>query len=409
MLSMWNLYCRDERGNFGIMFSVIVGMLILGAAVVIETSRMYGQKAVMQDMADTAALSGAYIAKTDIQGRDEAVRQNIKFHQDYVPDQGLATNATVDFDDVNEQVTVTIPRSFPSFFSGILGREDIVVAASTTVSYKSEAVDPVSIAFALDVSGSMGDSTNSGAVKIDVLKQSTKLLFDELEEASERPELLQDSVRTGMTAYNTEVVSTEDMRWGWQHLENSVDALIANGGTNSTPALSNAYDQITYDRTVRKSLDPKFELDKLREYVVFMTDGYNQGSNEDLWNEESKALCETMRADGIEIYSIAFAAPEKGQILLLDCASWNSGQAPEEEYDDDDDDENGNNGNGNGNDNVDKCLNNGANETGKALGLCKKKEDKSKYFFDAEDAAAFKEAFESIGKEIAQNTIRITG
>lgn len=394
MTHIFTKYCRDEGGNFAIMFAVIVGLLVLGVAVVIETSRMHGQKTAMQDMADSAALSGAYIAKTDLKGRDEVVRQNIKFHQDYVADQGLAANATVKFDDANEQVSVTIPRSFPSFFSGILGRKDLVVSATTTVSYKSEAVDPVSIAFALDVSGSMGEQTDNGSIKLNVLKQSTKLLFDELEGASERPDLLDGSIRTGMTAYNTDVVGSEDMHWGWRHLENSVDALVADGGTNSTPALSDAYDQLKYDRAVRKSLDPKFNQSTLREYVVFMTDGDN---NELVWDEESAAVCETMRGDDIEIYSIAFTAPEKGQILLLDCASWNAGRPPEVGND-----------NGNSSAKLNKCLNNGANGTGKALGQCKKMEDKSKYFFDAEDATTFKEAFASIGKEIAQNTIRIT-
>ena len=397
MKNIWNNYCRDVRGNFAIMFSVIVGILVLGVAVTIEISRMHGQKAAMQDMADTAALSGAYIAKTDVAGREKTVRENIKFHQKYVPDVGLATNAIVTFDDVNEVVTVTIPRKFPSFFSGVLGKEELAVSATTKVSYKSEAVDPVSIAFALDVSGSMGEFTNTGAVKIDVLQQSTKLLFNELEAASERPDLLQESIRTGMTAYNTDIVRTAAMSAGWTHLENSVDALFANGGTNSAPALKNAYDQLKDDRSRRKDQNPNFQSHKLREYVIFMTDGHNLGPNPGdgaIWNEESKAVCETMRADGIDIYSIAFTAPEIGQLLLLDCASWNSGQEPAG-YDAEKEDS--------------KCMNNGKQGKGKALGKCKKKDDKSKYFFDAEDAKAFKEAFASIGKEIAQNTIRITG
>jgi len=54
-----------------------------------------------------------------------------------------------------------------------------------------------------------------------------------------------------------------------------------------------------------------------------------------------------------------------------------------------------------------KCLGNGSKGKGKAVGHCKKKENKSKYFFDADDAKAFKAAFSAIGTEIAQNTIRI--
>lgn len=411
MKSLWRKYCRNTQGNFGILFSVVIGVLALGVAVAIEVSQMHGQRAALQDMADSAALSGAYIAKTDVQGREQTVRENIKFHQAYVPDLGLSTNAVVNFDDDNEEVSVTIPRSYESFFSGLIGKKNIKVSATTTVSYRSEAVDPVSIAFALDVSGSMGDFTNTGAVKLAVLKQSTKLLFDELEEASEKPELLQTSLRTGMTAYNTSVVATENFHWGWSHLESSVDALIANGGTNSTPALQGAYDQLKYDRSFRTSNDPKFQMSKLREYVIFMTDGDN---NQPVWDTDSQAICETMRADGIEVYSIAFTAPEKGQLLLLDCASWNSGVEPTDksEYED--------NPNDNEDDNYDieidangkkkkKCKAASLTANGRAKGRCKKEEEKSDFFFDAENAEAFKSAFARIGKEIAQNTIRITG
>jgi len=33
-------YCRDTKGNFAIMFSVVVGLLVFAVAVAIETTRM---------------------------------------------------------------------------------------------------------------------------------------------------------------------------------------------------------------------------------------------------------------------------------------------------------------------------------------------------------------------------------
>jgi len=60
-------------------------------------------------------------------------------------------------------------------------------------------------------------------------------------------------------------------------------------------------------------------------------------------------------------------------------------------------------------------MNNGANGNGRALGHCKdggKKElldAKSDYYFDADDARAFKNAFAEIGKEIAKSDLRISG
>jgi len=412
METLWKRYKENEDGNFAIMFSVFMGILFLGVAVVIESARMYSNYGTLQDMADSAALSGAYIANTDPAGREDSVRESIRVHQAYIPDLGLATNAVVEFNDETEEVSVVIPRTFRSFFGGILGTKNLMVSSKSIVSYKSEAVDPLSIVFALDVSGSMREKTDIGAVKIDVLKQSVTLLFEELEESTPRPDLLDDALRTGMSAYNTEIVSEQPISKGWKHLRGSVDNLVAAGGTNSTPALQSAYDQLTYDRTVRTSQNPKFDVNDLREYVVFMTDGVN---NQPIWNEESTQLCETMRAEGIQIYSIAFAAPELGQLLLIDCASWNTGAPPEDLEEDE------------ALDALDvtdasydvdsKCLNNGAKGKGKALGHCKDKKDKkekkraskSNYYFDADDAEAFKNAFVLIGQEIAQNTIRVKG
>ena len=47
----------------------------------------------------------------------------------------------------------------------------------------------------------------------------------------------------------------------------------------------------------------EFELNR---FMIFMTDGDNNYSSDDT---ETKALCDQYKADGIEIYSVAFEAP----------------------------------------------------------------------------------------------------
>jgi len=132
---------------------------------------------------------------------------------------------------------------------------------------------------------------------------------------------LAKALRTGMSAYNTELVNRLDMDYGWDGLEDAVDDLIADGGTNSVPALQNSYDQLLADRVFRKNQGE--DISNLIEYVIFMTDGDN---NMPEWDDESAAICEAMKNDGIELFSVAFDAPEKGEALLLDCASSNAGQ-----------------------------------------------------------------------------------
>ena len=411
MKDLFKDYHKNTDGNFSIMASIFMGALLLVGGGAIEISRMISLKTQLQDMADSAALIGAYSARNEFSQREERVRENIFFNQQGLEDQSISANATIIFNDNTEEVTVQIPTQMPMFFGGILGQEIQNINVESVASYKTEKIDPVTIAFALDVSGSMGWNAGSGAPKIDVLKQSTKILFDEIEAGTPNPDLLPDSIRTGLSAYNTDVVDVQAMNWGWKHLEGAVNALFADGGTNSTPALESAYKQITDDRKFRKSNDPGFNAANHREYVVFMTDGDN---NQVLWDEESAQICNTMRNDGIELFSIAFAAPEKGEVLLLDCASWNDGvekaDDPEmesfEELSKNPNDKcakPGQNGNAQG-------LANGNNGGGKALGHCTAKEakedDKSEYYFDAENAATFKQAFARIGKEIANLTIR---
>jgi len=444
-------FLSDSSGNFAIMGAIFIGTLILVGGVAIETSRMVSLKSKLQGMADSSALAGAFIAKNNIGMRDEHVRKSIMLNQNDIDDAALSTNAIVTFDDETEEVTVEIPTSFPSIFAGILGRKALNVSVKSIVSYKTEKIDPLTIAFALDVSGSMGwgtigeGSDATGTPKIEVLRDATKILFAELEAGSPNPELLPDAIRTGMSAYNTDLVATQPVKKGWKHLESPINALAANGGTNSRPALDNAYEQIKGDRKHRTDNEADYNPADHREYVIFMTDGDN---NEIIWDEESAQTCQIMRNDGVEIFSIAFASPEKGEILLLDCASWNDGQEKADDPDLEDFAEldanpeknkckkgkkgngnngngnafglgNGNNGNGNGNNgngnngNGNGNNGNGNNGNGNAYGHCKakekKEEAKSEFYFDAQDAETFKESFARIGRDIADPSIRIRG
>lgn len=414
-------YLKDTSGNFAMMASIFMGALILIAGAAIETNRMVSMRSDIQNMADAAALAGAFVAKSGIGDREAHVRENILINQSNLQNINPSINAIISFDDKTEEVTVEIPVVMESFFGGVLGDEFLNVRARSVVSYKTERVDPVTIAFALDVSGSMGwgtigtGKTATGTPKLDVLKQSTKILFNELEAGTPKPELLKDSIRTGMSAYNIGLVDTQKMDWGWAHLESAVDGLVAQGKTNSTPALENAYKQIKDDRLYRVSNDPKFNPKSHREYVIFMTDGDN---NEVIWDEDTAKLCRTMRNDGIEMFSIAFTAPEKGEVLLLSCASWNDGVEKKDdlelksfaELEDQDEDENCGNAYGLGNGQA-NGLGPGNVPKGNAFGHCgakdKKEEEKSNYYFDANDEATFKAAFARIGNEIANLTIRV--
>lgn len=380
-------FAKNKSGGFTIPFAVSVSMLVLGIAVAMDFRHMASTRATLNDLADAAALAGAKVAELDDSERREIVKQMLLSNE---LTRGRAFGLgepNIEFDDDTREVRVRLNANLDTLMSGIIGSENMNVSGNSVVGYQTLEIDPVSIAFALDVSGSMGDVTTDGRTKIEVLKTATASLFDAIEDSLPDSTLLHQKIRSGMTAYNTFMVEEFPMNSGWAGLEANVNSLVADGGTNSTPALQNAYDQLKNDTV---------QPDNLRQFVIFMTDGDN---NMPEWDEDSAELCWQMRNEGIEIFSVAFAAPDKGQYLLVDCASPNGTSKGN----------NGNNGNNNNN-----GTGPGNNGQGHAYGHFKgkkdlddRKKDKTEYYFDAENAQAFEDAFKAIGKEIGELNIAI--
>ena len=356
---------KNNEGGFAISFAIAISILMLGAAFALDYSRLSATQAQLSDLSDAAALAGANIADGSTDDERNAVVMEMLLGNNMPNKAPIKTQTpTIIFDDVNQEVTVDLTAKVDLMFIGFLNASNLNISSKTVASYKPNIVNPIALAFVLDVSGSMGWNTTDGRRKIDVLKSATVSFFDALESRAPGGAVT-TKVRAGMSAYNRELVDVFPMSFGWGGLENRVDRLEANGGTNSTPALTEAYDQIDTDG---------YRPDNLRQFVIFMTDGDN---NRDEWDDESEAICDDMKADGIEIFTVAFAAPTKGQRLLLECASTNT------------------------------------NDDGSSVSIAdptdidELKAAKSNHYFDAEDAAAFEQAFVFIGELIGEKNVRI--
>ena len=380
-----------ESGNIAMMFALLIAMAGVCLAAALDGAKMISVKTQATAVADAAALAGASASENNYAEREAIVQAYIEANAYRFDDSVVVGTPTIKFDDENEIVTVEIPTTVALAFGGFVGAKTKPVGVVSTATYLKNNIDPVTIAFALDVSGSMDFLATDGRAKIEVLKSSTKTLFDAIESGTDKPEKLKEVLRSGMSSYNTELVDSQQMSYGWSHLEAAVSLLTAQGGTNSTPALENSYTQLMNDRSFRAYNDPKFDRSRLKEFVIFMTDGDN---NQPEFDTSSYQLCLDMRAEGIEIYSVAFEAPEKGELLLVDCASPDAGveDTPDKVT----------------NKNPDKCMNNG-NGNGQALGHCGKedKELKSDHYFDANDAKQFQAAFKQIGEEIVKSNVRL--
>ena len=214
------------------------------------------------------------------------------------------------FDDAAREVTVTVQARYDLMFMGMLGIKDPSISATSVSNFGVESVPPFSIAFVFDVSGSMGWATSDGEIRIEVLKKATKDLFDTLKKEAERPDLMDAAMSTSFSSYNTVVVDAKADQPGNDHVLKAVKDMEPGGGTNSTPALQTAYDQLS---SVKALQGPDWTG-----FVVFMTDGNN---NQSQWDADTLAICDDLKADNMQIFTVAFEAPANGRNLLRQCAT----------------------------------------------------------------------------------------
>ena len=384
--NLFKKYARDTKGQFAVLFAIAAATVSLGVAVAVDTSNLHKIRMNLDDVADAAALAGASASENDPTNRLQAVKDAIEANAHPGVIERFSQQPDIQFDDTANEVTVKLYMNADTIFSSVLGAASKPVSTQSIVTYGQTTVDPVSISLVLDVSGSMGWPTTDGEIKINALKDSVQALFLEIENQVGDPEKLKDTMRTGMSTYNTVIRATESMGDGWNGVRRTTQTLTANGGTNATDALEFGYNQIINDRAYRRLYDPTYNPATLKEFVIFMTDGDN---NRPEWDDSSYDVCQRMKNEGIKVFTVAFAAPAKGQALLLDCAS-NNADIP-------------------ANQNVPTCRNGILNSQGTNIQACHNaiKDDKDEHFFDAADAEEFRDAFREIGKEIVEQGIRI--
>ncbi|WP_409433767.1 pilus assembly protein TadG-related protein [Litorimonas sp. RW-G-Af-16] len=347
-------FIADNSGNVAMMFSAMMVVLVGGVALATDASMAFKTRESLTNIADSAALSGAFVATTNKDEREDIVQKTIDFHVSNLGSHLDVEDAIIKFDDSADEVTVTLRSKQNTTFAKVFGKKDIAVKGQSVASYAMEEVNPVSMTLVVDISSSMSGSTSDGRIKIDVLKDATETLFDAIEDSAPRKDILKTKMRSGLTVYSNDMVDahTVPMAYGWNNVESEVKSLVTLYGTNSTLAFKTAYDMLTND--------PNQPAD-LKEYIVFMTDGANNSSLE---SDATRAHCEAAKADGITIFSVAFEAPSAGEALLRDCAS----------------------------------LNDGATDPASA---------KTQYYFDTNNAAEFEAAFKAIGEQIGKLETRI--
>jgi len=399
-MNNFNEYTRDESGQFAIMFAIVSTLLLGMMMIAIDFNNMVATRAKVAAITDAAALAGA-------EAFDEAER--IQIVKEFLNENSLKMlpaklngQPIIEFDDSTQEVSVSIGTEVELPFARMIGFKNKDVAYRSLAAYP-ETMDPLTIAFALDISGSMGGSTSDGQVKLAALKNATSGMFNIIEGKVRNPKSIDENIRTSVSAFHSSLAVDQDMAWGFGTTRATINGLVAGGATNTFAALENAHKQILDDRVFRRSSKPDFDIKALDEFVIFMTDGENTAGDPVLLDDESYETCIAMREDGIEVYAIAFTAPARGQMLLLDCASW------------DDSSEDVRSGKPQKRRRGCKVISAIARILPDVRGLqnayerCKNKNliDKKDHFYDASNAQNFEEIFKVIAEKINESSIRI--
>lgn len=150
--------------------------------------------------------------------------------------------------------------------------------------------------------------------KIDALKDALKGLFKQFD-ASDPSKTY---VRTGLSAYSFGVIGDTDMEWGSDSAAYYASRMRPRTYTSSTNSVKWAYNQLKSSNSTEATKHADKNGQYPDRFILFMTDGDNTYRSDDT---ATKSYCDKAKADGIKVYSVAFAAPDRGKKLLKNCAS----------------------------------------------------------------------------------------
>jgi Flp pilus assembly protein TadG/uncharacterized protein YegL len=342
-------FLKDKQGNLSIIAAIVLPVGLAAAGMAIDTSKMIASKAALQNAADAAALAAASaLANKDIttEAAEALATDFVKGQMSNHIDAPKDNEQPFDFSsctnvDVTQETTVGTAKKYTvkvdacydvkySALSAFMGRSSGRVSVSSTTQSSTESKNALSMYLVLDRSGSMAEYTNtvSGSYtckygrktytcytyydKITALRMAATNLMNQLATADPDTSL----VRTAAVSYNASMQTPGTLAWGVTATKNYISNLRADGGTDSGLAFKTAYNAIkaTTEDTAHANKNGQVPS----KYIVFMTDGDNNYTSADT---ETKKWCDQAKLSGIEVYSVAFMAPDRGRALLNYCAT----------------------------------------------------------------------------------------
>lgn len=334
---MWSRLLKNYRseisGNIAVLSAIVlpVALILVGAAV--DMSRLHSTSRFLQDTVDNVAL--AAISDPDLSELDQKLvaEESLRGLETELGFDIVVLSETVTLSDQGDTATVEVAVDVPQFFGGLLGQSSRrVVNTGVATRSGNGNVEPTSIVFVLDASGSMNAQFGS-STRIGVLKDTVQNIFANFDATVDAEARL----RTGVYAYNWGIRDehSNSLDNGWSTSVDRVNSLGLGNATIPTQALEVAVDDLISEHST-------FGSEARRKVIVFMTDGevddhlnmngrnsiyhpYNGGPGS--FTERTVQACARAQDAGITVIAVSLGAPLEGRQVLQDCA--NAGAEPD--------------------------------------------------------------------------------
>lgn len=153
-------YLKSTVGALSVAFALVIPVVVGSAGFAVDLSMAQMVKQRLSHAIDAAALAAAASAGGGSSAEIEA-KVNSFFYKNYPLDEiGATYDLTVNV--VGDDISVTAKSKYETSFAKLLGIDELVVTAHTTVTREILGLE---VAMVLDVTGSMSTNNNIGALK----------------------------------------------------------------------------------------------------------------------------------------------------------------------------------------------------------------------------------------------------
>ncbi len=319
---------KNTQGGVAILFAMSIIPMILAVGMAVDYSEAARLKSAAANSTDAALLAAASIAASTADLDDEAavlsqLQANFQlyYYENMTTDSRYTYRGfTLTYDPAVREIRAHVKYEYDTSFMGIVGinKMDVNVVASTRIQMSSGGA--ISMYLVLDRSGSMSWSATTNQEwgtpysdsRIFALKEAVADMIGQLETKDPTHEF----TRMGAVSYHSEQQSPQNLAWGTALVNAYVQALPADGGTNSWKAVRTAYRALKGNSEENKHQAQSGQSPK--RVILFMTDGDN---NDPSYDRKTLKFCGKAKNKGIEIFTVAFKAPSGGEALLQECAT----------------------------------------------------------------------------------------